>query len=260
MSSVTHYGLSADGLARIVNSGGLNGRATPLVLSANAWTGEGPYSLTLPTMGVTSDTSACHVVIAPSPGSIAEYGNAGIYVSAQMEGSLIFSAESIPENDLIVNILIVTPNGYTSVVQNPEYGYLRYDEPQALTDEQKGNVITALGLGETGGITMELLWENASPNSEFAAQTVSVDLSGYQMIGLVFKWVSASDWSEQPMEILTKGDYQRLISATAETGSVSRRITKVSNTGITFAGGYANTGAHNACCVPTLIYGIKGVA
>lgn len=265
--SKTLFMLDEAGMAEIVNSGGLNGRATPLVLLQSAWSGEGPYSLALAVTGVTSDTSACHAVISPAPGSLSEYGECGVYVAAQTEGALLFYAESMPENDLIVNILIVTPNGYTSVVPNPEYGYLRYDEPQALTDEQKINVITALGLNteqpETG-VQMELLWENASPSSNFAAQTVSLNLKEYSHIGVEPLLVVAYPYS-LGIFIFSKSGRQARIR-THDGIFVHRGISSISDTGVSFTDGssWASYGGSSSTAnnrvIPYRIYGIKGVS
>lgn len=109
-----------------------------------------------------------------------------------------------------------------------------------------------------GGIAMELLWENASPDSAFVAQTLSIDLSGYQMIGLVFKWTKT--WGYQPMAIMEKGSGQRYISGAGMGGTVSRQITEISDTKIVFGTAYANAGENTSTCIPVKIYGIKGVA
>ena len=44
-----------------------------------------------------------------------------------------------------------------------------------------------------GGIKMELLWENISPTSEFATQTLSLDLSQYKQFLVFSKDNTSSD-------------------------------------------------------------------
>lgn len=122
--SKTLFMLDEAGMAEIVNSGGLNGRATPVILLANGWTGDGPYSLTLQVQDVTSDTTTCHVIISPFPSSTKEYSSCMVAVEAQLDGSLLFSAETMPENNLLVNVLIITPNGYIEPIDRSEMNAL----------------------------------------------------------------------------------------------------------------------------------------
>ena len=59
------------------------------------------------TKSVTGVTASNNVVISPAPASIADYVSAGVYCSAQAAGTLMFTANSTPTADLVVNVMIV---------------------------------------------------------------------------------------------------------------------------------------------------------
>lgn len=52
------------------------------------------------------------------------------------------------------------------------------------TDGTEANIIKLGGSSDSG---MDSLWENASPNSEFSAQTLNIDFSQYDYILITFK-------------------------------------------------------------------------
>lgn len=116
-------------------------------------------------------------------------------------------------------------------------------------------------------LSMDLLWENASPTSAFAAQTVSVDLSKYDMIAVLTdhltiakKGVSASITTYHALYTYQSYGYQVRLG--------QRKFT-ASETGITFDAGWAMKGSNswtyesavnNSAAIPVAIYGIKGVS
>ena len=109
------------------------------------------------------------------------------------------------------------------------------------------------------GSWADLLWENASPTSAFAAQTVSVDLTNYSFVLVGVK--SKSDDNGKSYAILKKGDSsQLLLTATLK---IYWRVTNVQNNGIDFYDGtYLNTYGSNTITdnnymIPYRIYGIK---
>lgn len=106
----------------------------------------------------------------------------------------------------------------------------------------------------------EKVWVNASPTSSFAAQTVSVDLSAYDLVA-VYACESDSATGRCNMFIVQVGD-----SGNIEFIINARQCRRfdVASTGVTFGGG--NSGPYNGAvsssdtsAIPRAIYGIKGV-
>ena len=115
-------------------------------------------------------------------------------------------------------------------------------------------------LGLTGAETKTLLWTNASPTSEFAAQTISLNLSGYDAVEIQFTGVLT--------KCLVGRDAQAIYLGATETTSYSilrSRIYAVTANGITFNNAVykasnANTSnIANNMLIPIKIYGVKGV-
>lgn len=125
----------------------------------------------------------------------------------------------------------------------------------------------------------KLLWENASPTSSFEPQTITLDLSQYKQIEIIFKAPDANSfmsWNAEGFEIpmvLSVGS-ARAVSVPRLGGDrignaiviSSFRYVNVKTDGIDFdhnwgmtGAGYAAMGIDNTCFVPLKIYGIKGV-
>lgn len=128
---------------------------------------------------------------------------------------------------------------------------------QHAENKENPHGVTAAQVGAT---TMTLLWENASPTSAFAAQTISLDLNGYDMIEIV------SDGNVFSCSISDKTVPLTVIYEAGSAGNVyiaSRNVT-ITQTSIVFGGGAykffnaPTTGNDdNKRMVPTKIYGIK---
>lgn len=109
----------------------------------------------------------------------------------------------------------------------------------------------------------ELLWENASPTSAFAAQTISLNLSGYDFIlvrGMYYNYLPSADMS---WHIFKVGEtYTQAMACMRGDGSeFSRRLVTVATTGVTFTNGGINVSgvSGDRVAIPEEIYGIKGV-
>lgn len=114
--------------------------------------------------------------------------------------------------------------------------------------------------GGGGGITMSLLWTNPSPTSSFAAQTVSVDLSGYDAYGVLVLF-GTSNPNIVPMQVLpcdSARDGVLSVVARSNNNNGGRLVT-FSPTGLTFTACTYNGSSSNAYCIPYKIYGIKGI-
>lgn len=120
-------------------------------------------------------------------------------------------------------------------------------------------------LGLTGVEKKTLLWTNARPTSEFGNQTLGSsdgipDLSNYDSLEIEFKTYAGSNTfnvSRHPI-----GVESVLTTATGGNPTLCpvMRIFTANASGITFSDYFDwNFGKNNTVCVPTKIYGIKGV-
>lgn len=133
--------------------------------------------------------------------------------------------------------------------------------------------------------TMDLLWENASPTSAFAAQTISVDFSKYDLIAIehyspsmsTYQYTGSS-YAVYGFEIL-RCDYAHngfIMASTWGSGgqgqhqSHAKRIVQIKDNSLWFSAAKGHTlwatssGSSNVYeqgnnnCIPVKIYGIKG--
>lgn len=121
-------------------------------------------------------------------------------------------------------------------------------------------IVSKLEKTEGGsGLSMKLLWENASPASSFAARTIAVDLSKYTMCCIEYN----GDLTDPNFrtEIFPIGNTVWLHS---EHNNRSGREVVISKESVAFRVG--KFGAYNELmrennggCVPLKIYGIRGV-
>lgn len=110
-------------------------------------------------------------------------------------------------------------------------------------------------------LKMDLLWTNASPTSEFQAQTISLNLSNYKIVFIVFSSYTVNINSRYSVfaSYIDDGNY----SASIPSSDLRRRNYTVSVNGISFSQGeaYENFGGttyeSNFFMIPTQIYGVK---
>ena len=114
------------------------------------------------------------------------------------------------------------------------------------------------------GIKAELLWENASPTSNFAAQTIDLDLVRYSGVIIEFKghnnvttigrfYAQKSDYLD-----LSTTHYSGIGYNNSTTHSVgTRNILNVDDTGVEFDDTYVSSSVANDWCIPLRIYGVK---
>lgn len=111
-----------------------------------------------------------------------------------------------------------------------------------------------------GGISMKKVWENASRASSFAAQTLSLDLSGYDEV-LIYSCLEASTNNDYIVVSRCPIGERALAHFTWGDDNVSlHRFAKTSKTGIEFLNAYHGGAQDNASLMPYRIYGIKGVS
>ena len=145
----------------------------------------------------------------------------------------------------------------------------RYDEIQV--GQVKQNINDAIrGVGGGGGgfansgavSTVDLLWSNQSPSSNFAAQTLPVSgLNNYKMFMILYSVNAAgSFYSYRTFSTLDTG--KSMILDISENINVYRKFVNNGNNTLTFEGGYivlsynAKT-ADNSRSIPIKIYGIN---
>lgn len=154
--------------------------------------------------------------------------------------------------------------------KNPDCCGIMFD-PISSVDEtlsKRGFAADAEAVGKAinsiGGVSMTLLWENASPASEFAAQTIALDLSGYDSVQVEFE----ESWQTITSRINVGkyggvdqiGDIYRDVAAYFY---VAHRDISVTTTGVSFSDRlykYANeqwSRTDNNGLIPFRIYGIK---
>lgn len=124
--------------------------------------------------------------------------------------------------------------------------------------------VPLVGFGGESSSQMELLWENASPESTFAAQIISLDLSCYKTIKIVHSYgefnVSVGSFSA-PMYYS-----EERLAANATPVFYSRGFT-VNSDGVVCTDGFytypianAVSSVANSVLIPLCVYGIKGVS
>lgn len=121
----------------------------------------------------------------------------------------------------------------------------------------------------------ELLWTNASPSSAFGAQTVSLDLSGYDQVLIKVRFGTSSGMFENAYmkHLCDIGETTTIYAFNVPNTSsrnmgliVAVRNANISSSGIVFSAGLTkaanitgNPSTDNSACIPYAIYGIKGI-
>ena len=163
-------------------------------------------------------------------------------------------------------------NGMTGAVIIPSAS-LSDDNPQPLgtatpgtsTNVSRADHVHAMPSADAVGAMSKwtLLWTNASPTSAYGEQTVSLNLSGYQMVAIVLNR-AANDTTKNTTLVFVGSVSKCLVYQEAYGLYVASRNVTVSTTGVAFSIGYDNgnstaAGTSNSVAIPYSIYGIKGV-
>ena len=103
------------------------------------------------------------------------------------------------------------------------------------------------------------LWENAKISNAFKAQTVSVDLSDYDGVEILY-YVDSTTNIYQSTGFIKKGLPAVMYYITADVGNRVHRTFTVKSSGVVFDTATASSGiAAGGLCKPYQIFGIKGV-
>ena len=125
----------------------------------------------------------------------------------------------------------------------------------------------AAALANLGGVSMKSLWANASPTSDFAAQTISLNLNGYEYVLVRYLYSTGYQDIDQIAIVKVGRDAYLTFTGVASTNIyLSQRTINVGSDSVTFGKPvyktYASTSnptANNKYCIPVEIIGIKGV-
>lgn len=177
-------------------------------------------------------------------------------------------------------ILAIDEHGCVTKVDMDDFGSGSIDVDFDISNEAEANPINADTLGGLlasdyakqvdlnnlknnldnldAGLQMELLWENASPDSNFAAQTINLDLDGYERIKIEWRL-------HVKLENYIYGEYTvgNGIAISYASSVASYRTAFFTENSITFNAPvqhtYTGNNAENvALFIPIKIYGIKG--
>ena len=107
----------------------------------------------------------------------------------------------------------------------------------------------------------DLLWENATPNADFNSGTISLNLSGYHLLYVIFKISSGSSEGMQYFLITLRSGDNTLYASLLDIPNANPYMRKVginTNTGVVdFGHGYVAGTLSESALIPLAIYGVK---
>lgn len=119
-------------------------------------------------------------------------------------------------------------------------------------------------LDNLGGVSITKLWENASPTSNFTTQTVSLDLSDYDKIEIIYRLNSSNAYCKNVSGKIASFVAMDFLSQNGSKIWGAYRTAQILETGVKFINAVTvspstvNDGVTNYI-IPLAIYGIKGV-
>ena len=156
-------------------------------------------------------------------------------------------------------------NGQTRTFTSDNEGYIslgyRIDENiSSLNDYwyqiEPGQVATDYVEHKEFNNEPKLLWINSSSNTAFSTQDITLSSSDYSMLIWIFDTYTNSGLNESEVSIKGLGVRTTTTNGTA-TKSMSRNITRNSDTSFTVASGYNDGSVDDNALIPRAVYGIK---
>lgn len=113
-----------------------------------------------------------------------------------------------------------------------------------------------------GGVKVDLLWTNPSPESAFDAQTINLELNKYDIIAVTSRraYDTTSNNVSTNFFIKNVGEICTCMVPEHVAGYFTARAFTVNENSLTFMNGtnsYSPSGTSNVNCIPIRIYGIK---
>lgn len=136
-------------------------------------------------------------------------------------------------------------------------GVLKYKDPTT-------NQWTPTGSPLPEGTEMDLLWENASPGSNFSPQTINVDSTGYKFLYVLYRNHTTSTNAIGYL-VMKDSSYNRFMEA-AMSVNYHRAILEITDGTIKFddakyypsySKSSSSANNENSAMIPLAIYGIK---
>lgn len=155
---------------------------------------------------------------------------------------------------------VVIPSGYMKIPT--ETKEITISENGTTTEDIKdfANVKINVDVKNQSGAP-ELLWTNPKPNSNFAAQTIPLDLSEYKYVIVTTKHKVDVDYLPRTAVIVPVGDYSNLIGLGKTNSWEERtvRYARASSSGVYFTLAYwGGDSPYQNYVIPLKIYGLKG--
>ena len=128
----------------------------------------------------------------------------------------------------------------------------------AATNSYIENKFAELGGGGAGGgISMDLLWENAAPTASFAAQTITVpNMNDYAFLLYMYKFKNANGQINSTAS-LNYDNCSCLLMAIGKNQYGRRIVKRIDATTISVEGGAYAEKDDDDYCIPVKIYGIR---
>ena len=146
-----------------------------------------------------------------------------------------------------------TPNGETP------YPAVRYNTSSSQSEYyDTGTSAWTAVPGGGGGGSWTSLWTNTSPGSDFAAKTVPLNLSSWNLIAILGK-TSTSGTGYNITFVMPDGNtFIMAVGNVASTQYWYKRTVSANANGVTFSTGYRNTNGTTGAsyCIPVAIYGV----
>lgn len=159
----------------------------------------------------------------------------------------------------------VTSGGVYDAIENatPD-GLVSYAEAQTLTTAQQKQARDNIGADWT------LLWQNASPTSDFAAQSIAFDYSAYDFLAIfvanrtddahqqtiIFEAKSGGGYATSKNTVITGQAYFQYRDGTLDATGISVSAAREC---VVQSSGYRDLGVANSVLVPIAIYGITNL-